>query len=172
MGGHHSTEGKTVVWLTPPHILEALGEFDLDPCACAEPRPWPTAREHFTERENGLIRPWHGRVFVNPPYGTPKTITPWLLRAAEHGNGCALIFARTETEVFFETVWRRASGILFLEGRLWFHRPDGSRGDTNAGAPSCIVAYGAEEAERLARAPIPGHFVKIEPRPGSQGSLL
>lgn len=29
---------KSDIWLTPPHILDALGPFDLDPCA-PDPRP-------------------------------------------------------------------------------------------------------------------------------------
>lgn len=33
MGSHQSAVNKSDVWLTPPHILRALGEFDLDPCA-------------------------------------------------------------------------------------------------------------------------------------------
>lgn len=33
-----NTENKEE-WLTPPYILEALGGFDLDPCA-PEFRPW------------------------------------------------------------------------------------------------------------------------------------
>ncbi len=44
MGSHQSPRMKTDEWLTPPCILEALGPFDLDPCAVAGPfRPWPTA---------------------------------------------------------------------------------------------------------------------------------
>jgi hypothetical protein len=36
-------------WLTPPEILIALGEFDLDPCApTPSTRPWSTAHTHTT----------------------------------------------------------------------------------------------------------------------------
>jgi len=31
--GNEATVAGTEVWLTPPYILEALGAFDLDPCA-------------------------------------------------------------------------------------------------------------------------------------------
>lgn len=53
-------------WLTPPHILEALGRFDLDPCAPIN-RPWPTADKHYTVNDKGLTQRWEGRVFCNPP---------------------------------------------------------------------------------------------------------
>jgi len=36
----------TDVWLTPPAIIEALGEFDLDPC-CPNNLPWATAKTFF-----------------------------------------------------------------------------------------------------------------------------
>lgn len=161
MGGHHSPASETEVWLTPPELLNALGRFDLDPCACAEPRPWPTADQHYTKIDNGLVKPWQGRVWLNPPYGPPSVVNPWLERVAEHGRGTALIFARTETDAFHTFVWPVARAILFLRGRLFFCRPDGRRADNNAGAPSCLIAYGGEDVARLARSELPGHMVVL-----------
>lgn len=80
---------------------------------------------------------------------------------AEHDHGTALIFARTETEAFFRHVWERASGLLFMEGRINFHLPDGSRARGNAGAPTVLCAYGATDAEILAAAEIGGKFVPL-----------
>ena len=57
-------------WLTPPPILQALGEFDLDPCSPIN-RPWDTANNHLTINDNGLSQTWGGistRVWCNPPY--------------------------------------------------------------------------------------------------------
>ena len=31
MGSHQSANMQNDEWLTPPHILDALGQFDLDP---------------------------------------------------------------------------------------------------------------------------------------------
>jgi len=165
MGGHQSTAMLSDEWLTPPDLLAALGPFDLDPCACPEPRPWPTAAVHYVKENDGLSKPWRGRAWLNPPYGGPSVIGPWMRRMVVHGKGTALIFARTETEVFFETVWGAAAAVLFLRGRLYFHRPDGARARANAGAPSCLVAYGAEDAERLGNSGISGCFVAIGRRP-------
>lgn len=78
-------------WLTPPEIIKSLGEFDLDPCSPIN-RPRPTARHHLTIEDNGLIKPWHGRVWCNPPYER-RTIAKWIGRCVEHRNVTFLVFA-------------------------------------------------------------------------------
>lgn len=161
MGGHHSAASQTNTWLTPQFIIEDLGPFDLDPCAAPDPKPWPTAKHHYTwPDQDGLTLPWFKRCFVNPPYST-QVIGQWLNRLADHGTGTALIFARTETENFHRAVWDRADACLFLEGRLYFHHPDGTRAGANAGAPSVLVAYGEEDVERLMRSRIEGKFIAL-----------
>lgn len=160
MGGHQSSRMITDTWLTPPYIIEALGPFDLDPCGAPEPRPWPTASRYYTLPVDGLAEPWEGRVWLNPPYS--REAVKWLRKLADHGRGTALVFARTETSWFVETVWQRASGVLFLHGRLHFHYADGKRASANAGAPSCLVAFGTDDADRLAKSNIKGTFVPLK----------
>ena len=104
MGGHQSSASESKDWLTPPAIIQALGPFDLDPCAAPKPRPWATASIHWRPADDPLRREWFGRVWLNPPYGGPRVITPWLARMAAHNCGTALIFARTETEPFHRYV--------------------------------------------------------------------
>lgn len=145
-------------WLTPPEIVRALGEFDLDPCAPIV-RPWETAKTHFTIEDNGLIREWEGRCFCNPPYGTETN--KWMKKMAEHNNGIALIFARTETNTFFKWIWPYAKGIMFIKGRLKFYNVDGTRAENCAGAPSCLVAYGENNAKILESSSICGKYLKI-----------
>lgn len=159
MGGHQSAKMGKDEWLTPPKILRALGTFDLDPCAPIA-RPWDTAEKHYTIEDDGLAQRWHGRIWCNPPYGLATAA--WLERLADHGNGIALIFARTETKMFFEWVWDRAHSILFIEGRLHFHHIDGSRAKANAGAPSCLVAYGSDNTAALRRSGIAGRLVDLQ----------
>ncbi|WP_280471168.1 DNA N-6-adenine-methyltransferase [Nocardia cyriacigeorgica] len=155
IGAHESARSGSNVWLTPPGIIHALGTFDLDPCAAVD-RPWDTAREHITPPDDGLAAPWRGRVWLNAPY---TGLGRWLDKLADHGNGTALVFARTETRWFIDHVWARASAVLFLHGRLHFHLPDGSRARGNAGAPSCLVAYGHDAAQLLAASGLDGVLV-------------
>lgn len=138
--------GATDVWLTPPEIITELGPFDLDPCA-AVGQPWRTATKQYTEIVDGLDQPWSGFVWCNPPFGPEAGA--WLERMVDHGNGIALVPARTETQWFTRNVWAAADAILFLEGRPHFHHIDGSRAKANSGAPICLVAYGADAADRL-----------------------
>lgn len=158
MGSHQAANMKKDEWLTPPHILSALGDFDLDPCAPIV-RPWPTAKEHFTIEDNGLQIEWSGRVWCNPPYGLEAA--KWLSMLADHGDGIALIFARTETRMFFEQVWHRADAILFIEGRLYFHHVSGEVAKANAGAPSVLIAYGQSNVECLRSCGISGRLVVL-----------
>lgn len=162
IGGHHSAASGTDVWLTPPSILEALGgasSFDLDPCA-PQDRPWDMAKQHYTVDDDGLIRPWFGRVWMNPPYSR-VLVDQFMAKMATHDCGTALIFARTETATFHRFVWERATGVLFLKGRLHFHFPDGQRAPANAGAPSVLIAYGHEDRDILAAAAIEGQFIPL-----------
>ena len=83
----------------------------------------------------------------------------WLEKLADHNHGTALIFARTETRIFYEQVWQKASALLFLHGRLFFHHPDGRRAKVNAGGPSVLVAYGDQDAAVLQTCKLPGVFM-------------
>lgn len=60
----------------------------------------------------------------------------------EHGNGIALLPARTETKMFFEYVWGHAHAILFVKNRPHFHFANGQKALFNSGAPIVLIAYG------------------------------
>lgn len=156
--GGDGCSATTHDWLTPPHILQALGKFDLDPCA-SQHQPWETAVQQFTIEDDGLSREWQGRVWCNPPYGSHAE--KFLKRMAEHGNGIALIFARTETKAFQEWCWRRAHAMLFMAGRIKFRLPGGGSAGP-AGAPSVLIAYGSSNASFLRASGIPGYFVPLD----------
>lgn len=59
------------------------------------------------------------------------------------------------------TDWGRASGILFLRGRLHFLLPDGTPAKANSGAPSALIAYGGGDAEMLRTCSLPGAYVDL-----------
>lgn len=135
-------------WLTPPEIIQILGDFDLDPCTPAH-MPWKTAKSRWTPADDGLRQPWLGRVWLNPPYG-PHTAA-WMEKMCEHDNGIALIPARTETRMFYNFVWGHASGVCFIRGRLRFFHPDGRRAKQTINAPTALIAYGEDNLTALLR---------------------
>ena len=84
-------------WLTPPEIIKALSQtwcdgdqvpwpFDLDPCAPIK-RPWAMATTHFTAADNGLIKPWHGRVWCNPPVWSENGRVDGTMQRTQKCNG-------------------------------------------------------------------------------------
>lgn len=163
ISAHESrTEDTTDSWITPKWLVDRLGPFDLDPCACI-PQPWPCAARQYTLEDSGLLQPWDGMVWCNPPYG--NALGEWLSRCALHGNAIAICFARTETRAFFRSVWPHASALIFIQGRIQFCRPDGTvnrTGGGNGGGPSVLIGYGAEAELRLRAAADLGAFVKVE----------
>lgn len=168
IGGHHNPIADSHDWITPQHVLNALGRFDLDPCQSLT-QPWPCAERGFTIVDDGLKQEWLGRCYVNPPYG--KFAMPFLERLAAHRNGIGLLFGRTETDMFRSHIWSQADAILFLYGRLTFHKPDGRKAKGNSGGPSVLIAYGKQNVQSLRDCGLPGALVtKWELQHGRSGN--
>ena len=171
LGSHQTTVGKSQVHITPKWIIDALGPFDLDPCA-ADPRPWDCAKQNITEAGwvafpsaewcepiRGLDFEWPRDllVWLNPPFDRYE-VDKWIAKLALHGNGIALLHARTETE-WFRPCWEYAAAILFMDRRISFCRPDGSEQPANSGAPPVLVAFGEAAYRRLMDSRIAGMMV-------------
>lgn len=169
LGSHQQCIGKSQVHLTPRWILDALGPFDLDPCA-ATVRPWDCAETNLVEADNGLASFWpkDALAFLNPPFDR-RQVGHWIKKLAEHGNGIALLHARTETE-WFQPIWEDADLIVFLGRRVTFCKPDGSActvtnaktgkvSVANSGAPVVLAAFGSLAVHRLQASNLPGAYV-------------
>ena len=154
--GFRKSDSYSDEWYTPKFIIDSLGEFDLDPCAPSVPI-FKTAEVMYNEFDDGLAQKWKGRVWLNPPYSRPL-ISKFMRRMAEHNRGTALIFSRTDTELFQTEVFDKASAVKFLKGRIKFLRPDG----TEAGTPGCgsvLIAYGEDDADILGCNELEGKFI-------------
>jgi hypothetical protein len=155
---HEPQVGETVEWYTPPHIFEALNlRFDLDPCSPGVGKSHVPADTHYSLPDNdGLRDPWFGRVWLNPPYGRGMGL--WLERLAEHGDGVALVFARTGTKWFHESV-PKSDGLMFVSGRIHFINGNTMKPGERPGADSMLVAFGEECAHAVRYSGL-GLFVK------------
>jgi ParB family chromosome partitioning protein len=64
---------KSVEWYTPIEIVESarkvLGEIDVDPASCPRANFLVQAKTYFTKEDDGLSKPWFGKVWLNPPFG-------------------------------------------------------------------------------------------------------
>lgn len=104
-------------------VLEQWGEVDLDPCWDPECQVIAGERYDIRQGQDGLLLPWFGRVWLNPPYSeTPS----WLVRAAQHAHGggevLGLIPAAIDTLAWHRSVWPWAS-VCALSPRPRFTRP-------------------------------------------------
>lgn len=148
MAEHEPCIGASDDWYTPRAIFDALNlTFDLDPCSPGEGH-WVPARHVFTKADDGLSRPWHGCVFVNPPFGGREGHIPWLERFLDHGNGIAIVRAYTSSGWFHRHL-PRAEMILFPRGKTKFVRPDGSIG-SSPGHGVVLIGMGNRPCEHLA----------------------
>lgn len=152
-------ENTTDEWYTPKEIIDALGRFDLDPCAPERPL-WTTADVMYNRNDDGLTKEWFGRVWLNPPYSRPL-IEKFIDKMAEHGNGIALLYNRCDSSMFQKVIFKTATAMKFLKHRIRFFRPDGSRGG-NPGCGSILVAFGEDNARIIKDCGIEGKYVRLD----------
>lgn len=111
-------------WETPKSIYNKLdtmfGPFVLDSCADKENAK---CQNYYSleNGQNGLILPWQGKIFCNPPY---KTIDKWIKKAyieaiKQKSTVVMLLPSRTDTK-WFCTYCMKAKEIYFLKGRIKF----------------------------------------------------
>lgn len=150
----------TTEWYTPPQIIKACGDFDLDPATSLT--AWninKSAKRYFTLAENGLTQKWHGRVWLNPPYKKPE-LSQFMRLMAEHNNGIALVYNRCDSAWFQDYVLGAAHSILYLKKRIHFIKPDGTKGD-RPGTGSILIAYGPHNTEALASSKLEGRLIEL-----------
>lgn len=140
-------------FLTPPELVAAMGEFDLDPCT-SKRQERPLARKTYCfPDDDGLFMPWVGRVFVNPPF---SELPKWINRFVLHGNGVMLVPARIEVGWFW-TLWEHCDGIFFTKGPVKYLCPAGKAPPGFFGGAFCAV--GRKNVEALCKIPLKGILV-------------
>ena len=120
-------------WYTPNEYLDAarsvLGGFDLDPASSDTAQEKIQAASYYTKDEDGLKRPWHGRVWLNPPYSQPliSHFIDRLCEAAESGEiDAAILLTHNYTDTrWFHKAAATADAICFTRGRIKFYSPTG-----------------------------------------------
>jgi DNA N-6-adenine-methyltransferase (Dam) len=155
---HLRAKSENWRWLTPEEIFIALRRggieiFDLDVCHPGRDNPYCVvpARQIYTEADDGLSQPWHGLVFLNPPYAYPhrRAHVEWLKRLITHGAGVAVVNALTSSDWWHETVVPNFPVIVFPDGKTKFVNPDNGRRGGQPANGVALMAVGEIACEAL-----------------------
>jgi hypothetical protein len=121
-------------WFTPSQYVEAartvMGGIDLDPATHKTAQENVEALCFFTRDDDGLSKPWRGRVWLNPPYAQPAIghFAAKLVDEFAAGNVSQAVML---THNYTDTAWfhlaaSTASMICFTRGRIRFLDIDGA----------------------------------------------
>jgi len=135
-------------WLTPKEIVDALGKFDLDPCAPVH-RTQDTATNHFSTLDNGLTKEWVGRVWLHPPL---KNIDLWIGKMAEYGSGVCMTFVASNEKWFHEHVLLKAHSIFFIDEKIRLHRGMADVFGAPEQRPMCLIAWAEADSVAIGEA--------------------
>ena len=155
-----------VEYYTPPAIIAAaylvLGTIDLDPASSATANERVKAVRIFTKADDGLQQEWHGKVWMNHPFGK-KVNAKWIKKLEEEyrsgrvQEALCLTYACT-SEKWFQPLLQRPQ--CFLCPRTNYYLPDGSlkMGVTKGS----VVTYFGTNVEGFSKAFASLGVVKVE----------
>lgn len=140
-------------YYTDIKIVEAarrvMGGIDLDPASSLIANEKIRAKKIFTKEDDGLMQAWHGRVWLNHPFGR-LTNTPWIRKLtldyfyASIDEFLSITFAAT-SEAWFQPLAQLPQ--CYLKPRTNYYKPDGTlkRGVTKGS----VVTYGGKNTQRF-----------------------
>jgi phage N-6-adenine-methyltransferase len=143
------TQSGSSEWYTPAFLIayarSFLGTIDLDPASCAAANKIVGASNFYSSADDGLSREWHGRIWLNPPYGDEASkFVAKAIQEYEQGRvteGLLLLKAATDT-AWFRPLFTYP--ICFVYGRISFIT-GGSGEATTATFPSVLVYLGPRQ---------------------------
>jgi hypothetical protein len=136
-------------WYTPPEFIElarsVMGAIDCDPASNATAQQWIKATVWYGQQDDGFVKEWHGRLWLNPPYGVRGKgnhgAGAWIKRAiAQFDAGItqqAILLVRGDSAGIREL--RRRFPCCEPDQRIAFIRADGTPSDRPV--PGCRFFY-------------------------------
>ena len=144
-------------WYTPARyaevIRELLGTIDVDPASNALANQVIQATTYYDVQSNGLDKEWHGRVFLNPPYGydgatrQKGNVGVWINKLVEQYTAgivteAVLLVNATTEKRWFDPLWQYP--ICFARVRISFWNAQGESGRPTHG--NALVYFGKNTA--------------------------
>ena len=150
-------------WQTPPYIADLCrdvfgGCIDLDPASCAEANSRIKAIYFYNEKSNGLRMPWHGKVFLNPPYesaGGAEKFIEKLIHELSCGNvkeAITVLNLQSVPTRWFPRVREYSSAHAIFGKRIQFYGPLSKSGNSTAFGASkngTIFSYFGKDPSRF-----------------------
>lgn len=135
-------------WYTPAEHLElarkVMGGIDLDPASCELAQQVVRAGHFYTAEQDGLVQPWAGRIWLNPPYSrgliskfARKLLEEW--RAGRIEQAVVLVNAHPDGRWFQRLSAEFVLCLTHKRIRFW----DGTR-TVNPRFPSAFFYAGAD----------------------------
>lgn len=139
---------KDIEWWTPKEYIDAvhevMGGIDLDPASNAQANKIVRAAEYYSSGDDGLLKQWSGRVFLNPPYGREgPDFVEKLYETLGSGvdEAVVLVNSRATDADWFQPLFE---GVMcFTDHRIDFDSP--TEKPTSSTHGSCFIYFGPNE---------------------------
>lgn len=138
---HRSTTNE---WYTPVEYVNAAREvmagITLDPASCEYANKIVRAAMFYDIDTNGLLQPWEGSVFLNPPYGLDdngdSNVATWVAKLISEFNGgtvkeAILLVNATPERKWFQPLWQYP--VCFTDHRIQFYNANGQSNQPTQG---------------------------------------
>lgn len=133
-------------------MVDALGPFDLDPCA-GEHTQIGEVNYWDGRNQNGLKEPWFGFVWCNPPFSEKEI---WIEKMIQHNNGI-LILPERGSAPWFGPLAAKVGTYFVMGKKINF---EGGSSSNNVG--SVLFPFGDLAINRIGTSVLPGHFVEVK----------
>lgn len=137
---------------TPKWVYKSLGKIDLDPCAGKETTIGKT-NYRIEDGNNGLLLPWDGFVFCNPPFSLKEK---WIKKMISHGNGILLLPERGSTP--WHGPCANICGYHFTMGK----KINFDGGSSSNPTGSTLFLFGDIAKQKIKNSGLPGILNKVE----------
>ena len=115
-------------YYTPDEYMECIraalgGHIDLDPASHVVANRVVKAKRFYTKDQNGLLQPWAGRVYLNPPFSSWPEWVPKVLSEVASGSVQEIVCLgaiRTITAQYFQPLLDRNDAFCIIRGRRGF----------------------------------------------------